>query len=292
MRARVSVSGARELATSGSRGSQLWARLHRTTSAMQHAAIAVYNAYCDRGARDRGDGAIFWMQGQRRGYVDWLRSSLRMWRPSCASTPKWDRRPHILVALRRESMVRAYKAAVTPPMIPVALVCDEALPGKVQSHAISTGAYPNCLDLFAPRPIPTRSPSWPKCWWRRRTRPLWRRAARARPRGCSRWLEPRRALRAPVVRSAFPAEFPHAPSTELLIQNPAKVISAADVIVGLEVRGLLVRRACLRTGERYKSKGDYRSPARRWVSIHRDRFVHQERLPGTSSATKERRRGD
>jgi acetolactate synthase-1/2/3 large subunit len=96
---------------------------HATVGA-QHAAMALYDAWCDR-------VPIYLVLGNttdatdRRGEVFWLHSA----QDPCAllrDMTKWDDNPASLSHFA-ESAVRAYKIAMTPPMGPVAIVVDEKM---------------------------------------------------------------------------------------------------------------------------------------------------------------------
>src|SRR5678815_3643431 len=96
---------------------------------IQHAAMAVYNAWCDR-VPVMLIGGNFMDAAQRRPGVEWAH---------CSQSPaallrdyiKWDDQPASLQHFA-ESSVRAYKMAMTPPMEPVMIVAD----GMLQEHAI------------------------------------------------------------------------------------------------------------------------------------------------------------
>ena len=96
---------------------------------IQHAAMAVYNAWCDR-VPVMLIGGNFMDAAQRRPGVEWAH---------CSQSPaallrdyiKWDDQPASLQHFA-ESTVRAYKMAMTPPMEPVMIVAD----GMLQEHAI------------------------------------------------------------------------------------------------------------------------------------------------------------
>jgi acetolactate synthase-1/2/3 large subunit len=92
------------------------------TVGLQHAAMAVYDAWCDR-------VPIYLVLGNtndaanRQGEVYWVHSA----QDPCAivrDMTKWDDNPASLAHFA-ESAVRAYKIAMTPPMGPVALVVDD-----------------------------------------------------------------------------------------------------------------------------------------------------------------------
>jgi len=96
---------------------------------IQHAAMAVYNAWCDR-VPVLLMGGNFLDAAQRRPGVEWAH---------CSQNPaallrdytKWDDQPASLQHFA-ESTVRAYKMAMTPPMEPVMIVAD----GMLQEEAI------------------------------------------------------------------------------------------------------------------------------------------------------------
>ena len=94
------------------------------TVGTQHAAMALYDAWCDRvpvylvlgNTNDAAD---------RQGEVFWLHSAQD---PAALvrEMTKWDDNPASLSHFA-ESAVRAYKIAMTPPMGPVVIVADEKL---------------------------------------------------------------------------------------------------------------------------------------------------------------------
>jgi acetolactate synthase-1/2/3 large subunit len=94
------------------------------TVGLQHAAMAIYNAYCDR-------VPVFLIVGnsidatQRRPGVDWLHS-VQDAGSIVRDFVKWDDTP-ISLAHFAESAARAYKITMTPPMEPVLIVADSDL---------------------------------------------------------------------------------------------------------------------------------------------------------------------
>ncbi len=100
------------------------------TVGLQHASMAIYNAWCDRVPvyvilGNHADAAI------RRG-AEWyhgVQDAAAMVR----DYTKWDDFPWSLTHFG-ESAVRAYQVAMTPPMAPVVMVLD----GGLQEHPIST----------------------------------------------------------------------------------------------------------------------------------------------------------
>jgi acetolactate synthase-1/2/3 large subunit len=125
-------------------GKPLLVCVHGTVG-LQHASMAIYDAFCDRVPvyvilGNFGDSA------ERFGQVDWTHAAQD---PAAMIRDfvKWDDRPVSLQGFS-ESAVRAYKIAMTPPMSPVALVADHEL----QEYAIRDGA-----ELSVPR-LTTVSP--------------------------------------------------------------------------------------------------------------------------------------
>jgi thiamine pyrophosphate-dependent acetolactate synthase large subunit-like protein len=104
-------------------GKPIISMVHGTVGT-QHATMAVYNAYCDRVPLililgNEMDAAT------RRSYVDWTHTA----QDPCTiirDFTKWDDNPVSLQSFA-ESLVRAYKIAMTPPMGPVAIVADTRL---------------------------------------------------------------------------------------------------------------------------------------------------------------------
>jgi thiamine pyrophosphate-dependent acetolactate synthase large subunit-like protein len=94
------------------------------TVGIQHASMAIYNAYCDQApvliiAGNIMDGA------ERRGRVEWLHSVQDV-AATVRDFTKWDDNPGSLHHFA-ESMVRGYQVAMTPPMMPVLITADGVL---------------------------------------------------------------------------------------------------------------------------------------------------------------------
>ncbi|HEV3201968.1 MAG TPA: thiamine pyrophosphate-dependent enzyme [Bryobacteraceae bacterium] len=125
-------------------GRPMMALLHGTVG-LQHAAMAIYNAYADRVpvyivAGNHEDAA-----GRRPG-VEWYHSAQDL-ALMVRDFVKWDDRPESLQHFA-DSAVRAYKIAMTPPMAPVLLVANHELQSK-----------PNTTSgLRIPRMTPTAPP--------------------------------------------------------------------------------------------------------------------------------------
>src|SRR5206468_4503 len=100
------------------------------TVGLQHASMAIYNAYCDR-------VPVYILAGNtldatmRRPGVEWAHS-VQDAAAMVRDYIKWDDLPVSLPHFA-ESAVRAYKIAMTPPMMPVLVVID----GGLQEDPIS-----------------------------------------------------------------------------------------------------------------------------------------------------------
>src|SRR6202521_3121362 len=102
------------------------------TVGLQHACMAIYDAFCDR-------VPVYLVLGNtldaahRGGEVTWLHS-VQDAAAMVREITKWDDTPQSLTHFA-ESAVRAYKLAMTPPMMPVVLTVDT----EMQERAIPAG---------------------------------------------------------------------------------------------------------------------------------------------------------
>ena len=198
------------------------------TVGLQHAAMGLYNAYCDRAPVYMIIGNSIDAASRRPG-VEWdhsVQDAAAMVRDFV----KWDDLPASLPHFA-ESAVRAYKIAMTPPMMPVLLVAD----GDLQEEPVSA-AWPAIPKLTLARPPQGDSGGVAEL-----ARMLVEaenpvlvagRVART-PAGLKALVDLAEALQAPVIdqneRMNFPSRHPlnHSSSRGLIAQ--------ADVIVGLEL---------------------------------------------------------
>ena len=115
------------------------------TVGLQHATMAIYDAYCDR-------VPVYVVLGNtldaahRGGEVSWLHS-VQDAALMVREITKWDDTPQSLQHFA-ESAVRAYKLMMTPPMMPVVLTVDT----EMQENAIPAAEHPRIpkLTLAAP----------------------------------------------------------------------------------------------------------------------------------------------
>ena len=202
------------------------------TVGLQHAAMAIYNAYCDRVpvyviAGNSLDATL------RRPGVEWSHS-VQDAAAMVRDYIKWDDQPVSLPHFA-ESAIRGYKIAMTPPMMPVLVVIDgglqedpispevkarlriprltRATPPQGDSGAVAEAAQ---LLVNAQNPVIVAD-----------------RAART-PAGIQRLIELAEALQAPVVDQGGRMNFP---SRHPLNQSGSarQLVAEADVILGLEL---------------------------------------------------------
>jgi thiamine pyrophosphate-dependent acetolactate synthase large subunit-like protein len=200
------------------------------TVGLQHAAMAIYNAYCDRVpvyviAGNSVDAA------ERRPGVEWAHS-VQDAAALVRDFVKWDDVPASLQHFA-ESAVRAYKVAMTPPMLPVVLVADGGLqedpvspeaPLRIPKLTLASppqgdaGAVAEAARLLVAAENPVIVAD---------------RAART-PAGAARLIELAEALQAPVVDQGGRMNFPTRHRLNHT-DRARELIAAADVVIGLEL---------------------------------------------------------
>jgi acetolactate synthase-1/2/3 large subunit len=202
------------------------------TVGLQHAAMGIYNAYCDR-------VPVYILAGNsldatmRRPGVEWAHS-VQDAASMVRDFIKWDDNP-ISLPHFAESAVRAYKIAMTPPMMPVVVVID----GGLQEDPIPTEV---ASRLRVPKLTTATPPQGDSGAVAEAARLLVNaqnpvivadRLART-PAGIAKLVELAEALQAPVVdqhgRMNFPSRHPLNQS-----ESGGQLIANADVILGLEL---------------------------------------------------------
>src|SRR3989441_1842120 len=209
-------------------GKPLMTLCHGTVG-LQHAAMAVYNAWCDRvpvivvGGNDL-DAA------HRPPGVPTFHSAQDI-NALVRDFTKWDDTP---VSLQHfaQSFVRAYKIAMTPPYGPVAISLDAGLQQEpMKNHG---GEQP-----YIPRYVPTAPPQGDSGAGREAARPLpgaqnpgivADRAARS-PEGVKLLVQLAELLQARAIDHGGRMNFPR---THYL-SAPPPAVGGADVIIGLEL---------------------------------------------------------
>jgi acetolactate synthase I/II/III large subunit len=201
------------------------------TVGIQHAAMAIYNAYCDRVPICMIGGNI--MDATKRiPPVEWSHS-VQDAAAMVRDYVKWDDLPTSLSHFA-ESAVRAYKIAMTPPMMPVLLVVDAELQENPISDDGATLRVPS-LVLAGPPQGDSGSVAEAARLLVAAENPVLiaDRAART-PAGMALLVELAEALQAPVIDQTGRLNFP---SRHPLNQTERgrHLISDADVILGLEM---------------------------------------------------------
>jgi len=201
------------------------------TVGLQHASMAVYNAFADRVPVYMVIGNIAdatW----RRGDVEWahaVQDATAMVRDYI----KWDDTPASLAHFA-ESAMRAYKLATTPPYGPVVLTVDAVLQeepvpvadrGRLRVPRLTKGAPPaadaGAVAELARMLVAAENP-----------RIIAGRPART-PEGLARLVELAELLQAPVQDMRFPMRM-NFPSRHPLKMGAGTPVGDADVILGLE----------------------------------------------------------
>src|SRR5260221_5264481 len=197
---------------------------------LQHAAMAVYNAWCDRVPVMMFAGN-FMDAASRRPGVEWYH---------CVQDPasilrdfiKWDDQPASLQHFA-DSTIRAYRMAMTPPMEPVLITAD----GMLQEHPIEDEG-----KLSIPKLVPAVPPAGESNALRLAAEPLARADSlviiadpAVRPQdGLRRMVELAEALNAPVVDLGSRMNYP---TTHYLCRSEDRValVREADAVLFLEV---------------------------------------------------------
>ncbi len=200
------------------------------TVGLQHASMAIFNAFCDRVpvyivAGNTVDATV------RRPGVEWAHS-VQDAAAMVRDYIKWDDLPASLPHFA-ESAVRAYKIAMTPPMMPVVLVADSELQekpipkdGKIRIPKITRTSPPQgdraAVAEIARLLVAAENPLI-----------IADRASRT-PDGMKLLVELAEALQCAVIdqgsRMNFPSRHPLNQS-----ERRRQVVAAADVILGLEL---------------------------------------------------------
>ncbi len=216
-------------------GKRLCVCAHGTVG-LQHASMAIYNAWCDR-------VPVYIVLGnaidatKRHSYGDWDHS-VQDAAATVRDFVKWDDLPTSLPHFA-ESAVRAYKIAMTPPMEPVVLVVDQEL---------SENPIPSGTRLSIPELTLVAAPQGDSGAVAEAARLLVKaenpvivlgRAARTQA-GVDRLVELADLLQAPVIDKTLRMNFPtRHPLSQSVGAQPGRhgrqLIAEADVILGLEV---------------------------------------------------------
>ncbi len=208
--------------------------LAHSTVGLQHASMALYNAWCDRVPVIGVLGNIMNAAARRPG-IEWYHTA----QDPCAMVrdyTKWDDQPNSLQHFG-ESLVRAYKIAMTPPMGPTIVVAD----GELQEMHMKDVKG----DLHLPRLALPQPPQAEDSALRdaakllaKAERPIIYADRMARtPEGMTLLVQLAETLGCPVVDMGGRMNFPN---NHPLSQNErgGQLLRQADVILALEVADL------------------------------------------------------
>ena len=212
-------------------GKPMAVMLHGTVG-LQHGAMAIYNAYCDRVpvyilAGNHLDATL------RRPGVEWAHS-VQDAAAMVRDFTKWDDTPHSLPHFA-ESAVRAYKIAMTPPMMPVLVTIDGALQEDPITPDIASRLRVPKLTVATPPQGDSGAVAEAAALLVNAENPVIVADRLARtPAGIALLVELAETLQAPVIDRRGRMNFPtHHPLNQSESAN--QVIAGADVVLGLEL---------------------------------------------------------
>ena len=202
------------------------------TVGLQHASMAIYNAYCDR-------VPVYILAGNsldatmRRPGVEWAHS-VQDAASMVRDFTKWDDNPFSLPHFA-ESAVRAYKIAMTPPMSPVVIVIDGGLQeDPIQPEVASKLRVPRLTTATPPQGDAGAVAEAARLLVNAQNPVIVADRLARTPAGIAKLVELAEALQAPVIdqhgRMNFPSKHPLNQS-----ENAGALIAGADVILGLEL---------------------------------------------------------
>jgi acetolactate synthase I/II/III large subunit len=208
-------------------GKPLMVMAHGTVG-LQHASMAIYNAYADR-------VPVYIVLGNiqdinfRRSDVEWAHS-VQDAAAMVRDYTKWDDNP-VSLGHFAESSVRAYKIAMTPPYEPVVIVADAVLQEEPMPEADRRSARIPKLTLSAPPAGDSGAVAEAAKMLVAAENPLIVAGRSARtPQGIALLVELAETLQAPVQDRHFRMNFP-----SLHPLNGGNM-ATADVVLGLEVQ--------------------------------------------------------
>jgi acetolactate synthase I/II/III large subunit len=199
---------------------------------LQHATMAMYNAWCDRVPVIVMGGNI--IEANKRGtYPEWVHSAID---PAAIVRDfvKWDDQPTSLQHFA-ESIVRAYKVATTPPVAPVMLSLDAELQENPISEA-ETLRIPKLSKVTPPQGDSAALAELAKMLVAADNPVIICDRMARTPAGMARLVELAETLQCAVVDNGGRMNFP---SRHPLNQSFRRiVIGQADVILAMEVNDL------------------------------------------------------
>jgi acetolactate synthase-1/2/3 large subunit len=200
------------------------------TVGLQHASMALYNAWCDRVPVYVMIGNILEADKRALG-VEWAHSAID---PAAIVRDfvKWDDQPSSLQHFA-ESAVRAYKVAMTPPMAPVLLSLD----AELQENPIADPeglTIPKLAKIAMPQGDPGAVSETAKLLVAAQNPVLIADRMARTPAGLARFAELAETLQCPVIDMLGRLNFPVLHPLNQTFRRPA-VLAQADVILGIEL---------------------------------------------------------
>lgn len=215
------------------KGKPMGAVVHNVVG-LQHASMAIYNAWADRLPVIVMGGTGPMDTANRRPWIDWVHTALVQGN-LVRDFVKWDDQPGSVEAVP-ESFVRAYRLATTEPMGPVYICYD----GEVQEKKLD-GEIAYSLDRY-PAPLPLQAPEegFEKTirWLLEAKRPvILADSVGKKEAGFNALGELAELLAAPVLDQLWRFNFPVHNRLNLSGMH-AKVIPQADLVLALDVSDL------------------------------------------------------
>ena len=200
------------------------------TVGLQHAAMGLYNAFCDRVPVYLMIGNIVDAEKRMPG-VEWAHSAID---PAALVRDfvKWDDQPASLQHFA-ESAVRAYKIATTPPMAPVLLSLD----AELQENPIidpESLHIPKLAQVALPQGDPSAVDEAARLLVRAQNPVILCDRVVRTPAGLDRIIELAETLQCAVIDLGGRMNFPSRHPLNQSFRRPA-VIGQADLIFGIEL---------------------------------------------------------
>jgi acetolactate synthase-1/2/3 large subunit len=199
---------------------------------LQHATMAMYNAWCDRVPVIVMGGNI--IEANKRGPgAEWVHSAID---PGALvrDFTKWDDQPTSLQHFA-ESAVRAYKVSMTPPMGPVMLSLDAELQENPIADA-ETLRIPKLAKVMPPQGDSAALAELAKMLVNAETPVIIVDRLARTPAGMARLVELAETLQCAVIDNAGRMNFPSRHPLNMSFRRA--IIKQADVIVAMEVNEL------------------------------------------------------
>jgi acetolactate synthase-1/2/3 large subunit len=199
---------------------------------LQHATMAMYNAWCDRVPVIVMGGNI--IEANKRGPgAEWVHSAID---PGALvrDFTKWDDQPTSLQHFA-ESAVRAYKVSMTPPMGPVMLSLDAELQENPITDA-ETLRIPKLAKVMPPQGDSAALAELAKMLVNAETPVIIVDRLARTPAGMARLVELAETLQCAVIDNAGRMNFPSRHPLNMSFRRA--IIKQADVIVAMEVNEL------------------------------------------------------